>query len=52
MTLMSGGTAIKANYTQPLSTRLLLKTTKAPLSCKISPVNVRKLRVPFDEAIL
>lgn len=34
--LMSGGKAIQANYTQPLSTRSLFKGTLACLSCKIS----------------
>lgn len=37
MMLMSGGKAIKANYTQPLSTRSLFKGTKARLSCKNQP---------------
>lgn len=43
--LMSGGKAINANYTQPLSTGLLFKGTIARLSCKISPVSVLLLSV-------
>lgn len=52
MMLMSGGKAIKANYTQPLSTRLLFKGTIARLSGKINPVNVLLLSVSCDKSIL